>query len=546
MGRPGSPCRGMGRPGGGRAAAAQDGGTAAGPGDGGARRGWRECGGRRGQLGPRTPSPRPAGPTPRGHGRQPAAVAQPLEPGPGPPERAGGSGAARWVRLNVGGTYFVTTRQTLGREPKSFLCRLCCQEDPELDSDKDETGAYLIDRDPTYFGPILNYLRHGKLIITKELAEEGVLEEAEFYNIASLVRLVKERIRDNENRTSQGPVKHVYRVLQCQEEELTQMVSTMSDGWRFEQLISIGSSYNYGNEDQAEFLCVVSRELNNSTNGIVIEPSEKAKDSNYRTLADMQKFSRSGQDQVPLQLFPQSSRSSQIQLLRSSNSSQSMLEDQVLCPICLEVFQNPVTTACGHNFCMTCLQSFWDHQAAIGEINHCPQCRETFPTRPRLCKNVILGEMVACFTKAKSQTSGLLWTLAGPTDVPCDFCSPQKLRSVKSCLQCMASLCEKHLRSHFEDQLFQDHQLLEPVWDLKNRLCRKHRKLRQLYCRTEGSCVCGACLLEEHKNHDTTPLEDERARKEAEVRKMQANVENQMLIIASDSQKHQGRVSFLS
>uniref|UniRef100_A2A9V9 Potassium channel tetramerisation domain containing 2 n=1 Tax=Mus musculus TaxID=10090 RepID=A2A9V9_MOUSE len=223
------------------------------------------------------PSPRPAGPTPRGHGRQPAAAAQPLEPGPGPPERTGGGGAARWVRLNVGGTYFVTTRQTLGREPKSFLCRLCCQEDPELDSDKDETGAYLIDRDPTYFGPILNYLRHGKLIITKELAEEGVLEEAEFYNIASLVRLVKERIRDNENRTSQGPVKHVYRVLQCQEEELTQMVSTMSDGWKFEQLISIGSSYNYGNEDQAEFLCVVSRELNNSTNGIVIEPSEKAK-----------------------------------------------------------------------------------------------------------------------------------------------------------------------------------------------------------------------------------------------------------------------------
>ena len=45
----------------------------------------------------------------------------------------------------------------------------------------------------------------------------------------------------------------------------------------FDQLISIGSSYNYGNEDQAEFLCVVSRELNNSTNGIVIQPREKAK-----------------------------------------------------------------------------------------------------------------------------------------------------------------------------------------------------------------------------------------------------------------------------
>lgn len=41
---------------------------------------------------------------------------------------------------------------------------------------------------------------------------------------------------------SQGPVKHVYRVLQCQEEELTQMVSTMSDGWKFEQVCFLGSS----------------------------------------------------------------------------------------------------------------------------------------------------------------------------------------------------------------------------------------------------------------------------------------------------------------
>uniref|UniRef100_H0XPU8 Potassium channel tetramerisation-type BTB domain-containing protein n=1 Tax=Otolemur garnettii TaxID=30611 RepID=H0XPU8_OTOGA len=185
----------------------------------------------------------------------------------------GGGGSPRWVGLNVGSTYFMTTRQTLGQEPKSFLCCLCCQEDSELDSDKDETG-YLTDSNPTYCGP-LNYLHHGKLIITKELAE-SVLKK-QFYNITSLVQLVKERIPDNENRTSQGPVKHVYKVLQCQEEEFTQMVSTMSDGWKFEQLISIGSSYNYGNEDQAEFLCVVSRELNNSTNGIVIEPSEKAK-----------------------------------------------------------------------------------------------------------------------------------------------------------------------------------------------------------------------------------------------------------------------------
>ncbi|KAM9554718.1 3-phosphoinositide-dependent protein kinase 1 isoform 3-T3 [Guaruba guarouba] len=180
----------------------------------------------------------------------------------------------------------------------------------------DETGAYLIDRDPTYFGPVLNYLRHGKLVINKDLAEEGVLEEAEFYNITSLIKLVKDKIRERDSKISQVPVKHVYRVLQCQEEELTQMVSTMSDGWKFEQLVSIGSqyscgraqqseyllivsrevkgeercfqkccselvsigsSYNYGNEDQAEFLCVVSKELHNTPYGTASEPSEKAK-----------------------------------------------------------------------------------------------------------------------------------------------------------------------------------------------------------------------------------------------------------------------------
>lgn len=54
-----------------------------------------------------------------------------------PPAGMGGRAAGgwgKWVRLNVGGTVFLTTRQTLCREQKSFLSRLCQGE--ELQSDR--------------------------------------------------------------------------------------------------------------------------------------------------------------------------------------------------------------------------------------------------------------------------------------------------------------------------------------------------------------------------------------------------------------------------
>jgi len=47
---------------------------------------------------------------------------------------------------------------------------------------------------------LCSYLRHGKLILETNLVEEGVLEEAEFYNIRPLIDLVKERIRERDKR----------------------------------------------------------------------------------------------------------------------------------------------------------------------------------------------------------------------------------------------------------------------------------------------------------------------------------------------------------
>lgn len=55
------------------------------------------------------------------------------------------------------------------------------------------------------------------------------------------------------------------------------MVSSLPDGWKFEQLISVGSNYQYGAEDQAEFLCVVSRDITESEEPGASAQSARAK-----------------------------------------------------------------------------------------------------------------------------------------------------------------------------------------------------------------------------------------------------------------------------
>ncbi|XP_059469970.1 BTB/POZ domain-containing protein KCTD9 [Neocloeon triangulifer] len=91
-----------------------------------------------------------------------------------------------WLVLNVGGTRFSTTRSTLvAKEPSSMLARMFGSG--MTPANQDSEGAYLIDRSPQYFEPILNYLRHGKLVYNSNVSPEGLLEEARFYGVESLI-----------------------------------------------------------------------------------------------------------------------------------------------------------------------------------------------------------------------------------------------------------------------------------------------------------------------------------------------------------------------
>ncbi|XP_037092012.1 BTB/POZ domain-containing protein KCTD9-like isoform X2 [Pollicipes pollicipes] len=99
------------------------------------------------------------------------------------------SGTTEWVTLNVGGRLFTTSVTTLtGVEPNSMLARMF-GGDPEglRPGDRDSSGAYLIDRSPTYFEPILHYLRTRQLVLDEGVNPAGVLEEARFFGVESLL-----------------------------------------------------------------------------------------------------------------------------------------------------------------------------------------------------------------------------------------------------------------------------------------------------------------------------------------------------------------------
>lgn len=53
----------------------------------------------------------------------------------------------------------------------------------------------MIDRSPDYFAPLLNYLRHGKLILNEGVNHTGVLEEAKFFGLISIVEQLEETIK---------------------------------------------------------------------------------------------------------------------------------------------------------------------------------------------------------------------------------------------------------------------------------------------------------------------------------------------------------------
>ncbi|XP_054461002.1 E3 ubiquitin-protein ligase TRIM21-like [Anoplopoma fimbria] len=201
-----------------------------------------------------------------------------------------------------------------------------------------------------------------------------------------------------------------------------------------------------------------------------------------------------------------------------------LAEDQFLCSICLDVFTDPVTTSCGHNFCKNCINEHWN----TSDQYQCPMCKKVFISRPELHVNTFISEMVVQFRQSaqqKASSSSSEQQESKPGEVPCDVCTGTKLKALKSCLVCLVSYCETHLEPHLTTTGLKRHQLIDPVENLEGMLCTKHDKPLELFCKTDQTCVCMLCTVLDHKMHEFVPLKEEYEERKVKLEKTEAEIQ---------------------
>ncbi|XP_056147239.1 E3 ubiquitin-protein ligase TRIM8a [Lampris incognitus] len=160
-------------------------------------------------------------------------------------------------------------------------------------------------------------------------------------------------------------------------------------------------------------------------------------------------------------------------------------EEELLCPICLNVFDEPIQLPCKHNFCQGCISEAWAKDAAAVR---CPECNRDYSQKPAPEKNLKLANIVERFNALNTEKA--------PAVLHCVLCRRGPPLPVhKVCLRCKEPCCQSHVQTHLQQPCPAPGHLLVDVDELRAWSCPRHEEYRLFHCEDEQVAVCQFCCI---------------------------------------------------
>lgn len=188
----------------------------------------------------------------------------------------------------------------------------------------------------------------------------------------------------------------------------------------------------------------------------------------------------------------------------SLSKQMEQLAHELSCPICFQIYSNPVVLPCGHSYCRTCISMTADIANKDDKmLPCCPECRTEFKGLDSLQKNFKLCSIIEGFQATKPQQDMQPETEPERSEVFCDHCIDEQSVALKTCLKCEVSLCARHFQRHQEKESFKTHTVVEPVAEPGMKGCVIHHRPLEYFCSDDSNSLCAICFIEgHHQNHD--------------------------------------------
>ncbi|KAL7877582.1 hypothetical protein SRHO_G00042250 [Serrasalmus rhombeus] len=160
-------------------------------------------------------------------------------------------------------------------------------------------------------------------------------------------------------------------------------------------------------------------------------------------------------------------------------------EEELICPICLHVFVEPIQLPCKHNFCRGCISEAWAKDTGLVR---CPECNHAYNQKPNLEKNIKLTNIVEKFNALNAEKA--------PAVLQCILCRRgPPLPAQKVCLRCNAPCCQSHIQTHLQQPSPNPGHLLVDAEDVRAWSCPQHDEYRLYHCEAEQVAVCQYCCF---------------------------------------------------